>query len=54
MTERPVPDDEAFNQSPPFVDVNLFTSDTALRPTKADPLSGMALHKEACVKVYPA
>jgi putative acyl-CoA dehydrogenase len=31
MTERPVPDDEAFNQSPPFVDVNLFTSDTALQ-----------------------
>jgi putative acyl-CoA dehydrogenase len=30
MTERPVPDGEAFNQSPPFVDVNLFTSDTAL------------------------
>jgi putative acyl-CoA dehydrogenase len=31
MSERPVPDDEAFNQSPPFVDVNLFTSDIALR-----------------------
>ena len=30
------------------------TSDTALRPTKSDPLSGMALHKEACVKVYKA
>src|SRR3954451_21873977 len=30
MTERPVPDGEAFNQSPPFVDVNLFTSDAAL------------------------
>ena len=28
------------------------TSDAPLRPTKADPLSGMALHKEACVKVY--
>jgi putative acyl-CoA dehydrogenase len=27
---RPVPDDQDFNQSPPFVDVNLFTSDTAL------------------------
>ena len=31
MSERPFPDDQAFNQSPPFVDVNLFTSDTALR-----------------------
>ena len=30
------------------------TSDAPLRPTKADPLSGMALHKEACVKVYKA
>ena len=30
------------------------TSDSTLRPTKADPLSGMALHKEACVKVYKA
>jgi thiosulfate reductase/polysulfide reductase chain A len=28
------------------------TSDAPLRPTKADPLSGMALHKECCVKVY--
>ena len=26
------------------------TSDSALRPTKADPLSGQALHKEACVR----
>jgi putative acyl-CoA dehydrogenase len=32
---RPVPDDQAFNQSPPFVDVNLFTSDTALREAVA-------------------
>jgi thiosulfate reductase/polysulfide reductase chain A len=30
------------------------TSDSALRPAKADALSGMALHKEACVKVYRA
>jgi thiosulfate reductase/polysulfide reductase chain A len=30
------------------------TADSSLRPTKADPLSGMALHKEACVKVYRA
>jgi putative acyl-CoA dehydrogenase len=30
MTD-PLRDDEAFNQSPPFVDVNLFTSDGALR-----------------------
>ncbi|MBI3734231.1 MAG: hypothetical protein HY259_12370, partial [Chloroflexi bacterium] len=28
------------------------TTDTNLRPTKADPLSGQALHKETCVKVY--
>jgi thiosulfate reductase/polysulfide reductase chain A len=27
------------------------TSDAWLRPTKADPLSGQALHKEACVRV---
>jgi thiosulfate reductase/polysulfide reductase chain A len=30
------------------------TSDAWLRPTKSDPLSGMATHKEACVKVYKA
>ena len=30
------------------------TSDTVLRPCKADPLSGQALHKECCVKVYKA
>ena len=30
------------------------TSDRNLRPTKADALSGQALHKENCVKVYPA
>jgi thiosulfate reductase/polysulfide reductase chain A len=30
------------------------TSDSLLRPTKADRLSGMALHKEACVTVYKA
>jgi thiosulfate reductase/polysulfide reductase chain A len=27
------------------------TSDSPLRPTKADPLSGMAQHKEACVRI---
>ena len=27
------------------------TADSVLRPTKADPVSGMALHKEACVRV---
>lgn len=31
MTDRRLSDDQAFNQSPPFVDVNLFTSDTALQ-----------------------
>src|SRR5690242_7980283 len=31
MSERPFPDEHAFNQSPPFQDVNLFTSDTALQ-----------------------
>lgn len=30
------------------------TSDSNLRPTRADPLSGQALHKEACVKVSKA
>jgi thiosulfate reductase/polysulfide reductase chain A len=30
------------------------TRDGVLRPTKADPLSGMSLHKEACVRVRPA
>ena len=30
------------------------TADGSLRPTKSDALSGMALHKECCVKVYPA
>lgn len=28
--------------------------DGGLRPTKSDPLSGQALHKECCVKVYKA
>jgi thiosulfate reductase/polysulfide reductase chain A len=28
--------------------------DGALRPTKADPIGGQALHKECCVKVYRA
>jgi len=31
MSERPFLDEQAFNQSPPFQDVNLFTSDTALQ-----------------------
>lgn len=30
------------------------TSDAALRPTRADPLSGQALHKECCVRVTKA
>jgi thiosulfate reductase/polysulfide reductase chain A len=30
------------------------TADGVLRPLKADPLSGMALHKEACVSIRPA
>jgi len=30
------------------------TSDAGLRPTKADPLSGQALHKETCVRIYKA
>lgn len=30
------------------------TSDSNLRPLKADPLSGMALHKEACVRLRKA
>lgn len=30
------------------------TADGALRPTKADPLSGQSLHKEACVRVTKA
>ncbi len=30
------------------------TSDSALRPTKSDPLSGQALHKEACVRLAKA
>jgi len=29
-------------------------ADAQLRPTKGDPLSGQALHKETCVKVYKA
>ncbi len=28
------------------------TSDTSLRPCKADPLAGQAIHKQCCVKVY--
>lgn len=30
------------------------TSDAVLRPIKSDPLSGQALHKEACVRIYKA
>jgi putative acyl-CoA dehydrogenase len=30
MAQRSTPDEEVFNQSPPFADVNLFTSDLAL------------------------
>jgi len=30
------------------------TSDSALRPTLSDPLSGQALHKEACVRIVKA
>ena len=30
------------------------TSDGALRPTKSCPISGQALHKECCVKIYKA
>lgn len=30
------------------------TSDACLRPTKADPLSGQALHKETCVRISKA
>lgn len=28
------------------------TSDASLRPCKADPLSGQAIHKQCCVKIY--
>lgn len=30
------------------------TSDACLRPVKADPISGQALHKQCCVRVYKA
>ena len=30
------------------------TSDSQLRPTKSDPLSGQAMHKEACVRIVKA
>lgn len=30
------------------------TSDSSLRPTRADPISGQALHKQCCVRVYKA
>lgn len=30
------------------------TSDSALRPTKSDPLSGQGMHKEACVRIARA
>jgi anaerobic selenocysteine-containing dehydrogenase len=30
------------------------TGDSPLRPTKSDPLSGQAMHKEACVRIVRA
>jgi anaerobic selenocysteine-containing dehydrogenase len=30
------------------------TADGLLRPTKSDPLSGQAMHKEACVRITKA
>lgn len=30
------------------------TSDSALRPTRADPIAGQAMHKQCCVRVYKA
>jgi len=30
------------------------SSDAILRPTESDPISGMALHKQTCVKIYKA
>jgi len=42
MAHRTCPDEEAFNQSPPFVDVNLFTSDTALGEAVAREGAGWA------------
>jgi anaerobic selenocysteine-containing dehydrogenase len=30
------------------------TGDSVLRPTKSDPLSGQASHKEACVRIIKA
>ncbi len=30
------------------------TSDSALRPTRAEPISGQAMHKQCCVRVYRA
>jgi thiosulfate reductase/polysulfide reductase chain A len=30
------------------------TSDSVLRPTRSDPLSGQSLHKEACVRITRA
>jgi thiosulfate reductase/polysulfide reductase chain A len=29
------------------------TADASLRPARADPISGQALHKQCCVRVYP-
>jgi putative acyl-CoA dehydrogenase len=43
MSERPFPDEQTFNQSPPFVDVNLFTSDMALQE---------AVRREAAASAY--
>lgn len=33
---------------------NAGISDASLRPCKADPLSGQAIHKQCCVKIYKA
>ncbi len=30
------------------------TGDSLLRPTKSDPLSGQAMHKEVCVRIVQA
>jgi len=42
MAHRTSPDDEALNQSPPFTDVNLFSSDTVLGETVAREGGGWA------------
>jgi putative acyl-CoA dehydrogenase len=42
MVQRPTQDDEIFNQSPPFAEVNLFTSDAALGEAVAREGAGWA------------